>query len=397
MTDWRRLIDMVIWLPFAGFAWFERYYWWWFYGLYQTVVAFITSHRPCTFNHLIKDEIEAADGERYVVWWCPSSGGGNLRSQFVKSGDDSAVTNTQHCTFNNKMWILLPGGMLSGNTPYMWDAVASGVLGDDSWCIFHNPGIVNRCRKRPPPAATDTRYLEQFVIRLKKHKIGISIMGFSVGSMLAIAMAKTADQMDEDSGMMKHEMGLAVTPELKTLDCCVAIHGPDRVRDIFEHLSANYSRLDIPFALAGYRTFCRSGIPEFLPENAGGGLHKKYFPWLRGWKWMKAYVESALQCQWADMEEAVWSNIPHLSKGPLSTPVFRVLSLNDPIVDFAHCCDTGLFKNVDKMYLQPKAGHCCAFRYDKELASVIRQWRNDKMGRCHAISSNGRFEYRSED
>ena len=103
---------------------------------------------------------------------------------------------------------------------------------------------------------------------------------------------------------------------------------------------------------------------------------------------MKTYTESVFQTDWHDMEDAFWSCSSALNKGALQTPVFRVLSLNDPIVNFSHCCEPMLFDNVDQIYLQPEAGHCCAFRYDKELASVIRKWRSDKVRSRHEITSN---------
>ena len=194
-----------------------------------------------------------------------------------------------------------------------------------------------------------------------------------------------------------HKKGLATTSGSKMLDCCVSIHGPDRFRYVFEHFVTTYSRFDILFAYSMYRIMFRSGSNKFLPANAVGDLHKKKFPWLRGWPWVKEYIEYLEQYKWADMEETLFSCLSALNKGPLSTPVFRVLSLNDPIVDFAHCCAKNLFSSVDQIYLQPKAGHTCAFRYDKELASVIRQWRNDKMEKQHAASSNGASKEMDDD
>ena len=121
---------------------------------------------------------------------------------------------------------------------------------------------------------------------------------------------------------------------------------------------------------------CNSGCTKFLPSNAGGGLHRNPFAWTGGWNWMKAYTESVFQTPWDVMEASLWSCDTALAS-PLNTPVMRVLSLNDPIVNFSHCCNSRYFFNIDKLYLQPKAGHCCAFRYDKNLASHIRSWRKN--------------------
>ena len=122
---------------------------------------------------------------------------------------------------------------------------------------------------------------------------------------------------------------------------------------------------------------CQSGCTKFLPSDAGGGLHENRFAWIRGWNWMKAYTESVFQTPWDQMEDSLWSCNDALS-APLKTPVMRVISLNDPIVIFSRCFNSLYFCNVDKVYLQPNAGHCCAFRYDKNLASHIRRWKDDK-------------------
>ena len=330
----------------------------WLYGLCQTIVAFLRSSRPPVFETLIKEEIEAADGEMYVVWWSPAI----LKIRSYKDQKDKGTSN-QNSQPPKNVWVILPGGMTSGDSFYVWDTVISGVFGQDLWCIFHNPGIVNRCIGRSPPGLTETTYLEQFVLKQKRQGMQISLIGFSAGSMLTIAMAKWADDLEKSNF-------------LRTLDCCVAIHGPDRIRDVFEYFNESYSRLDIPFSLSLYTTMCRSGCTRFLPLDAGGGLHNHRFAWLGGWGWMKSYTESVFRTPWAQMEAELWSCSSALAK-PLRTPVMRILSLNDPLVNFSRCCDKNFFSNVDQVYIQPTAGHCCAFRYDKDLAMKVRRWRDN--------------------
>ena len=45
----------------------------WFYGLYQTVSAIVLARRPNIFKQLVREEIKASDGEKYVVWWSSKS------------------------------------------------------------------------------------------------------------------------------------------------------------------------------------------------------------------------------------------------------------------------------------------------------------------------------------
>ena len=339
--------------------------WSWLYGLFQTVFAVIFARRPNVFKTLIKEELIAPDEEKYVVWWTQEN------KSRVERGEDDTSDMKEGDTAQRKLWVLLPGGMTSADTFYTWDAIKSGLFEGENWCIFHNPGIVNKCHNQAPPALTETKYIAHFISQLNKKGVRVSIIGFSAGSMLTIAMAKQADEMDKAN--------ILEPSSVRTLDCCVAVHGPDRIRDVFENFRNNtYSRLDILFSFSLYKTMCNSGCTRFLPINAGGGLHKNKLVWLKGWSWMKSYTESVFKLRWDKMEDRLWSCHSALST-PLKTPVMRILSINDPIVDFAKCCNPTYFCNVDKLYLQQSAGHCCAFRYDKDLASHIRQWRNEKI------------------
>ena len=333
----------------------------WLYGLYQTLFTKLFARRPDVFKNIVQEEIEAPDGEKYVLWWSSK-----MSHTSFKSSDE---TRKSPLKSTKKIWILLPGSMTSADTFYTWDAIDSGLFAQDPWCIFHNPGIVNMCHKRAPPALTDITYIEHFVHKLKKQGMQASIIGFSAGAMLTISMAKRADHIDVTK---------TSNDESRTLDCCVAIHGPDRIRDVWEYCNETYSRFDVLFSLSLYRTMCRSGCTKFLPVHAGGGLHNQRFPWLGGYYWAKRYLESVFQTPWDQMEDTLWSCSPALSS-PIHTPVMRVQSLNDPIVNFSRCCNTSHFSNINKVYLQPEAGHCCAFRYDKNLASHIRRWRDGIM------------------
>ena len=47
--------------------------------------------------------------------------------------------------FPSRVWVILPGGMTSGDSFYTWAATESGCFGDDLWCVLHNPGTNYIC------------------------------------------------------------------------------------------------------------------------------------------------------------------------------------------------------------------------------------------------------------
>jgi len=181
--------------------------------------------------------------------------------------------------------------------------------------------------------------------------------------MLAIAMAARADELDLQNG-----------GDHNTLDCCVAIHGPDKIRDPFESFQRSFSRLDIMFAHGLAQTMIRSGCTRILPDGSGRGLHEEWVPWLSGWGWMKSYTSSIFHRPWEDMENELWSCEGSMSV-PLKTPVLRIISANDPIIWYNDCIDESLFCNLDKVVVQKAAGHCPAFDFD-ELATIVKEWRD---------------------
>lgn len=126
--------------------------------------------------------------------------------------------------------------MTAGDKFYTWQAYNAGLFGADPWVIFHNPGIINKAKAKSPPALTDTSYLEHFVSLAKSRGAEtVSIVGFSAGSMLALAMAGRGDEIDQSAAG-------AARPK-RFIDCAVAIHGPDKIADAFE--SVHKSRFDL--------------------------------------------------------------------------------------------------------------------------------------------------------
>eukprot|EP00658_Telonema_sp_P-2_P035976 TRINITY_DN26093_c0_g1_i1.p1 TRINITY_DN26093_c0_g1~~TRINITY_DN26093_c0_g1_i1.p1 ORF type:complete len:418 (+),score=71.80 TRINITY_DN26093_c0_g1_i1:140-1393(+) len=288
------------------------------------------------------EEVESPDGERAIVWW-------QRQEEAPRESQDGVedVAEAAH------VWVILPGGMQSGDMPYMWHALDSGVLDKNpshtrsTWCLFHNPGVVNTLRSRGIVGLTETCYLEHFIQQLLGRGCEVSLMGFSAGSMLAIAMAKQAEH-----------AGLDVSH-------VVAIHGPDSIRLAFESHSRWWCRPDRFFSFVAMRTILKAGSPRFLPEDRGGGLHRHWMPWTQGWPWMRKYVEQVFGRPWEEIEGDLWSCADDMAQ-PLKIPVLRILSLNDPVISFEDCVDPLLFRNLDRVLVTPGGGHCAPF-LDKEL------------------------------
>jgi hypothetical protein len=232
----------------------------------------------------------------------------------------------------------------------------------DSSTWFHGcvrAGIINEVRGRPPAALTETGYLEHFISLQSARGVQISLMGFSAGSMLAIAMAHRA----------------TVAPSLKRcVVAAVAIHGPDKIRSVFEAHQAGLSRLDIFFSYSLYRTMIQSGSSWILPPGHGGGLHSQILPWRTGWEWMKAYTEATFYRPWMQMEDEWWSCHRAMEHPMGIVPVYRIIARNDPIVSYEHCFDKALFANLSVVEVNEDGGHCAAFRHNAGLAGRILRW-----------------------
>jgi hypothetical protein len=332
---------------------------------------------------MTSEVIEHPDGEVYGVWWSATAAPSPLPPREPPRRSD-----------RERVWVVLPGGMSSGNAFYVHDAARSGVfgLGPDAerWCVFHNPGIVTRCRTKPTPAITDLTYLEHFLrVVLPPRRVVPSIMGFSAGSMLAICAARAfssegvQQQQQQQQQQPKRENKEEEEEEEECgggsgsclLSCVVAVHGPDKLRDAFEALRANPCRLDIPFALSVYRTLVRSRCPEFLPPDRGGGVQHEPLCWTEGWPWMVRNAEAMRGRRWAEMEDALYSCEPAMRGGePLRIPTMRVLARDDPIISYEDCVDPALFGALDEVVVQPGGGHCAAFRADPTLARRVREW-----------------------
>ena len=127
---------------------------------------------PCLPN-MTTELVLSPDGETSVVWWsAPSttrptrsaaSAGEAGRTGGGGSGDaggDGEGTGTAGGGTSTNVWVILPGGMTSGDCFYVRDAVASGVFGNTRFCVFHNPGIINKVTGvRPPAGLTETTYV----------------------------------------------------------------------------------------------------------------------------------------------------------------------------------------------------------------------------------------------
>lgn len=344
MTTTRKLLAVTITLTIAAYIRHRRFT----HGVYQTLSSlllywfrrrFLSSNTASAIADIkAKQEIvQHPDGEESIVWWSPA---------------------TIPATTSKHLFVVLPGGMKSGDASYVWEAIIDvNLFEHHPFVIFHNPGINNLCKQRSPSGLTEVLYLEHFIDLLRYRGFKVSLVGFSAGSMLAIKMC-------------------GKSPE--KVECAVAIHGPDKIRHVMEYHQQCWTRLDILFARSLAVTMIKSGCTIFLNQSEGGGLEKEWLPWWSGWVWMMSYTEKCFHSNWHDMEEEYWS-CTDVMETPMRTPVFRVLSENDPIVPLETINHT-LFPNLDRVVIQTEledggGGHCAAFHFDNgKLARTLKEW-----------------------
>eukprot|EP00759_Apiculatamorpha_spiralis_P047846 PhF_6_TR43356/c0_g1_i5/m.66433 len=277
----------------------------WFQGWYTTLYAnFCHARYPLTRTTFLHD-----DGEESIV-----------------------LIATLPTSLGNHVFLLLPGGMTSGDTFYTHQALASGVFnGASEVHVFHNPGILNLVRHKPVASLTDTRYVLSYLRSLyaKDGVESITIIGFSAGSMLATAVAYNPSV----SHMIRGVIG---------------VHGPDRIRCVFEHHQRSKLRLDVPFAYSLYRTMRKQ--PAHTNQNLGS--HPARYPWLKGWNFMKSYTESVFGTPWMDMEDDHWCVRHHHVRSKCPVKMLRILSENDTIVPLETCDVEGSRRAFDQVILQ---------------------------------------------
>lgn len=192
---------------------------------------------------------------------------------------------------------------------------------------------------------------------------------------LAIAMASRADQIDQETlAAAGHGGDTEIANFQRYVGCVVGVHGPDKIRSVFESMNKSYSRMDILFSLSLYNTMAKSG------KNRGTELIEQSgrAPWTGGWPWMKKYTEEVFETDWDVMEADLWSCSAAMQV-PLKTPVLRILSKDDPIIAFEDI-DQKLFANLDRVLLQSGVGHTNCFQ-DPTIAATIREWREGVLNR----------------
>eukprot|EP00940_MAST-03C_sp_MAST-3C-sp2_P003185 g3185.t1 len=329
-------------------------------GLYVTILASLRfKYKKYVLKKSARFETEiftsSKDGEESVLWW-------------VKRDGDRRKTNAS--SVQRTVWIVLPGGMRHGDKFYTDQLLRSHVIPSQAEiCLFHNPGIVNRVKRRAPPALTETMYIREYVEHIRQQSPGseVSIIGFSAGGMLAIALARAADE------------ARGTVPDLKrglVLRRVIAVHCPDRIRDVFETHKRGWMRMDRLFALSLLATMTGSGASEILSKDNGGGFADD--PWIsltclyRGWDWMRTFTEAVYSKGWFDME-ALWSCRRALEKGKFETPSLRIVSRNDPIIWTESCVDPALLRSFDEVIVQSDGGHCAAFD-EPGVAMRVKKW-----------------------
>ena len=209
----------------------------------------------------------------------------------------------------------------------------------------------------------------------------VRLVGFSVGSMLAIAASSRIRFFPGRSKIR--------------ITCAVGIHGPDKIRDVMEY-HQKFTGLDVFFSYMLYRTLLGTMSTRHLPRALGGGLCDEWLPWLWGWNWMRQYIEKCFERPWIEMEEELWSCSRDMGASDQKTvvasrlrdasdrsdavgvvPVMRILSADDLIVPF-ETLDQRLLKNLDKVLVQQSCGHCAAFSGQPGLARIVQDWVQEK-------------------
>ena len=333
------------------------------YGLYQSILPTLLYYlKQRITNTTLLDQLNLTkehvpnpwDKELSEVWW-------------------SQATPTTSATTSKHLFIVLPGGMRTGDATYNEQMIVQAQLfGPHPFCIFHNPGIVNQSIAKAPCGLTDTTYLEHFIHLCHGRGYTTSVVGFSAGAMLAIQIAaQMADQ----------------------LECAIAIHGPDRIRDVMQYHQKTWCRLDIFFAYSLATTMIGSGCTLFLAPGKGGGMERLWAPWRTGWSWMRAYTQEIFQQAWPSMEAEHWSCVGAM-QAPLACPTCRVLSRNDPVVPFA-TIDPALFVNLDVVMVEPYGGHCGCFYHDLSndggrLTWRLKQWYEKIFERNRVVARGSR-------
>ena len=80
---------------------------------------------------------------------------------------------------------------------------------------------------------------------------------------LAIAMASRADQIDQETlAAAGHGGDTEIANFQRYVGCVVGVHGPDKIRSVFESMNKSYSRMDILFSLSLYNTMANQGKIE---------------------------------------------------------------------------------------------------------------------------------------
>lgn len=284
----------------------------------DSCTAFTAAQGPCSpeqvhcnresfaVRHAV-EEFPCADGEIGIVWW-PLGGDEEVL-------EETGVQGRRH----RHLWVVLPGGMCNAAAGYVDDATASGVFADSDYCAFHNPGIESRVINRvSPPGLTEVSYLEEFIASMKQRGYTeVSLIGFSAGSMLAIAMGARADEIDTATRGIEVSARRAAslteptgaTPSNRFVSSIVGVNGPDKIRTVFEAHVASWLRLDIYFSILLWSILRQAGVQDTVPSFGTKG-----FPWLGGWKYMVWITEQCFGRPWAEMEDDLWYRVAQYHK-----------------------------------------------------------------------------------
>lgn len=300
----------------------------WIKGIFETFFGFVCGFRILPY---FRECASTDEGEEYSCWWLKVS----PRRRFAR-----------------RCWVLIPGGMSSGNDSYLTSLVKSDAMSDDEDCVvFHNPGQGGSTARLTARGLSRIDCLTHFLQKIRGDYEKIVVFGFSAGGMPVVKMASQHDPIAD-----------------AFVTCCT----PDKIRLVFEEQSRRWFRLDAVFTL-WFHVVCRMG-----------GLHAlvpfKPLPWPPTWMgYMKPFTEKTFETASGRHRTFEELESEHFDGSPVrhpSAPCLRIWCVNDPIIN-PDVLERDRW-SLCEVWWEKRGGHCCQFYWSSDIACRLRRWVRDK-------------------
>eukprot|EP01084_Bolivina_argentea_P286067 490672_1 len=270
----------------------------------------------------------ATDNEKYCIWIPPI-----------------VQPKSQH------IWICLPGGMYDID-PAMVALYSNNTFKQSKLVCFNNPGISTKMVSKPLISPTHPQYLIEYIIKLKQQGYKVSLIGFSIGTVLAIRTLHTINNTD----MYKQII----------LESVILVHAPDIVRDAVVSCANNwFFRMDIYFAFHIQLIHYESNSWDMIKDKVN-------HYWFQGWSFIQECTEICLQEKWQKCEENQFNLRTFCDESIKNVPVLRIIAKNDFIVPYEKI-DSKYFKYFKEVVITERGGHC-GVHASKKSMDVIKKW-----------------------